>query len=324
MATNIESQYVFDDNDSRVALTFLDLANKAFAVDDEVMIDKKTGRIYYKKPDGTIVPSTESIATTTLNILELSAASNNSAIKPTYPINKNSYMVMMSHVLGSSKSISTGSAALESFKFRINKEVNGFFLNIKTRKTDANAAETLLTLYNTKYPTGVVDDNAKVNINIKYVSSTAAELIITKDVDIRLNTIEFIDIKLASIITELTDVAYIEVTINDVISNLISEMIVDTSYTSLDIGKTITDIQIESFDVDAFMDTIEILPIDVNTTITNIYNAGLIVKGLNEMGSNIKEIIQIVTSVTDLPTGDEKPAITLLIEEVVMEEGDVI
>lgn len=55
--------------DTRLAVTLLDYLYKNHATNDEVMIDKQTGKLYYKKPDGVIIPcSSDSDNTAISNI----------------------------------------------------------------------------------------------------------------------------------------------------------------------------------------------------------------------------------------------------------------
>lgn len=331
----METPYPIGDNDSRLALTFLDFLDKEHAINDELMVDKNTGKIYYKKEDGSIVPSTESISTTTLNMLEFSSAINRNDSEFIYPTTNNSTMVMLEHKMPTNESIISKPALLGTFTFKMNKASNGFFINLKSRRNDNNIIETLLFLYNSKYPNNTTLTNITLDFSVKYVSSTGAEVIKTKQEQLKLNLNKLIIIDAANTITELSDVAYIEIVLNSVVSPLITEMIVDPSYTALDISKTGDgNIEIESFDISAFMDKIDSIPTDSNTTIVNIYNASTVADGVKDIGGDTKKLDErfifiegltpkVVEKVEDLPHGDTIPSISLLIEEVVEEAGDI-
>lgn len=324
----IENSYLAADDDSRFSITFLDLADSSFAINDEVMIDKKNGKIYYKKPDGTIVPSTESISTTTVNMIELDSAINRNIKKLIYP-DINTIMVTMEHRVVTKESLNAiVPASLEGFIFRSNKDTNGFFLEVNTRRSDINTIEMLQFLYNKKHPDNVMHTNATLNFKVKYVDSVGTEAIRNTSVDIKLNMTELIIIDAASTITELTNISYIEVTLESVESELIKEMLVDTSYTSLAMSNNGDgDILIETFDVSAFVDSLDGIPNDANTTIINVYNTSSVIDNMKDIGGakDLEGLLpKVVRTASSLPNGDVMPTLSLVIDEVVMEDGDIV
>ncbi len=63
---------------NRFANTFLDYANIAKAIPDEVLIDKTNGDLYYKLPDGTVV---DIIKKTTIETINQELVALNKAIE---------------------------------------------------------------------------------------------------------------------------------------------------------------------------------------------------------------------------------------------------
>ena len=299
---NSQSASLEFDKDTRASFTFLDLANKEYAVNDEVLIDKNTGEIYYKKKDGKIVPSNKSVPNTTLNVLDLSGAISKSDVTVLYPTSKSVVMVMMEHRLVNEKSLIDKTPSLEDFTFRVSKETNGFFFNPKSRISDKNVIEILTALYNYKHSSSELK-NASINYTINYYYKDGTKKTVTESANVRMNVTTFIHIGIEDI-NDKDELDYIEVILNSIHSKIITDMVKDDVFTTSSSVKYLADdkdICIESFDVNSFMDDTNTLPDDKNTTINNIYNLSDLLQDIYNIGGSSKKLEELEALIKAIP-----------------------
>lgn len=152
----------------RFSQTLLSYANRSIAVNDEMMIDKSNGNLYYKKPDGTIISCSGS-----------TYAENISAFESIYALglvrgdiwtgqcNTGLYIVSQTTIpeLHAMEPCSLGDRS-----YLVDTHSNYLFLNLRTRDEDKHYAALLTALRNAKM--AIPDEtNAEIYFNIDVIQN---------------------------------------------------------------------------------------------------------------------------------------------------------
>ena len=228
--------------DTRLALTFLDTKYFDKCVSDELMIDKQSGQLAYKQKDGTIVvPTAKTDAHQSIIISELNSAIKN-IDKAMIDAPDTPEAVLISrcydiHDAIVNRNILDGSINLKSINiteednrsafltFPVSKKSNYFFLNVKTRKSDAGYVEVLTSMYDSKRePT---DTNASITYTIKYSDITGHSIVYTREAKIRLNNLWQVpiptedDLKNDPLYMSIGEITSVEVTIVTIMSEVL-------------------------------------------------------------------------------------------------------
>ena len=227
-----------DTLNTRWAYTALAYANSQNAVPDEIMIDKTTGQIWYKRPDSKIVsfiPETSDSGLSEIAIAISHATtiqiSENADFEVQVPTGHGSLLGTILYpavdVFGDGSltevSIQTD-GTLSNVTAKSSLSSNAFFLKVESRPSDANYIELLTSLYN--YQNDRAErGNCTVNYSVTY--SNAISLSVTKQYtqDIVINEMAAIRIPLPGdedidpAVTELGDLASIQVKVDSLSFN---------------------------------------------------------------------------------------------------------
>ena len=143
----------------RFSQTLLSYSNRSIAVNDEMMIDKSNGNLYYKKPDGTIISCSGS-----------TYAENISAFESIYALglvrgdiwtgrcNTGLYIVSQTTI---PELHAMEPCSLDERSFLVDTHSNYLFLNLRTRDEDKHYAALLTALRNAKM---AIPDETNVNV----------------------------------------------------------------------------------------------------------------------------------------------------------------
>lgn len=228
--------------DTRLALTFLDTKHYPKSVNDELMIDKQSNELAYKQKDGTIVvPTAKTDAHQSVIVSELNSAIKNIAstmidapdtpeavlIARTYDIHD---AILNRNILDGSINIKSVNIAEDDTRsaflsFPVSKKSNYFFVNIKTRKSDAGYVEILTSMYDSEREE--TDTNATITYTIKYSDVTGHSIVYTREAPIRLNNLWQVpiptekDLKNDPLYMSIGEITSVEVTIVTVMSEVL-------------------------------------------------------------------------------------------------------
>lgn len=230
--------------DTRLALTFLDTKNYGKSVNDELMIDKQSNELKYKKKDGTIVTpvaktdSHHSVVVNELNsaIKNIESASITAPTAPTAVLMSRTYSI---HDAVANRNLLEGSINIrhvksneeeEEFKspfltFRVSKNCDYFFVNVKTRTSDASYVELLTAIYNENKE--VTDTNASITYTIKFSDITNHSIVYTREARVRLNHLWQVpiptekDLKNDPLYMSIGDITAVDITIVTIQSDVL-------------------------------------------------------------------------------------------------------
>lgn len=216
--------------DTRWAYTALDVKNRAYAVPDEIMIDKNNGRIWYKREDGQVVSYTPEVQDSGLNefALAVSYAESAAQYEIQFPTTSGAVLANIDYPAvdvfgdGSLSEITIESpTAISKISAKSSLTSNTIFVKIKTRETDADYVSLLSAMYN--YQNNKTDrDNAEITYTITYANSIGLSVSKTVTSGIVLNEMTAIRVPLptdddiASVIASLGTVSTITVKVDSV------------------------------------------------------------------------------------------------------------
>ena len=165
--------------DTRWAYTALDVKNRAYAVPDEIMIDKNNGRIWYKREDGQVVSYTPEVQDSGLNefALAVSYAESAAQYEIQFPTTSGAVLANIDYPAvdvfgdGSLSEITIQSpTAISKISAKSSLTSNTIFVKIKTRETDADYVSLLSSMYN--YQNNKTDrENAQITYTVTYANS---------------------------------------------------------------------------------------------------------------------------------------------------------
>lgn len=284
---------------TRWAFTALSYEHREHAVNDEIMIDKETGKFYYKRPDGTIVES-ESSKTTFQLIQEVSNVIHQveDEGKFEFPTSPSSIFVSATYPLSSrttDTNIINDITPINDFEFLISKESNGFFAKVVSREIDSNYIELLTQMYNEKH--SITDsNNCTIEYNVQLTMNDASTLDITKTSEVRLNNVSFVPVNKDELLTDTTytinDIDVISVKVTKLSSDKIKEMVSDERFQTepySSIASSDGMIQISNVLIHSFIDKTEHLPQYNDVIIESISSTVSVQNITNSSGGMSKE-----------------------------------
>lgn len=155
----------------RFAMTFLDYLNRGKAVNDELMINKDTGQIYYKRPDGKIIPCTGGSASSSSTSYESSTTyeiiANFGLGRGDLCVSENprGLYTVTNTVINPSANV-IDSLGINDLTIYVDPTYTRIFVNVQTRASDRNYVDLLTSVRNAKLDKAV-DENVKVTWSIR-------------------------------------------------------------------------------------------------------------------------------------------------------------
>ena len=131
----------FENPNVRFAISLLNYGNSGKAINDEVMIDKNNGKLYYKRSNGTIVSYIQDPLAMESNVSLLSQiAALNLSSSDIYDGEAGSSLLLsiednLTMVDKGEKNLMTG-IEYQSFELDADSKSNYFFINVRCRETD--------------------------------------------------------------------------------------------------------------------------------------------------------------------------------------------
>ncbi len=310
---------------SRWSYTALDYKFKEYAVEDEILIDKKTGQVLYKRQDGKIVsyvPPMSNASSNTVLINEINSAilgmlNAEDPLVVRIPDNLSSIMGGFTFPLEdrvTDQDIVNSIDSILDIEFEVDPSANGFFGKVNSRYSDAPYIELLTTLYNTAN-----DDHSNKNATLEYsVRFRDTDDNITDKfykVDFKLNKLEFfpVDCRLDNPDNPLFDVMSgdinsVKVTINKLTSKKISQMYQPEHLTLKPFSAVINEdgkIIIDDITITTFMGSMDDIPTSDNMIINTITSSTHIIDESKKVGGMTeeekKEITELKQTVADMP-----------------------
>ena len=255
---------------TRWAYTALSYEHREYAVNDEILIDKQTGKFYYKRPDGVIVES-ESSKSSFQIIQEISNVIHQVENDGTFefPTSTNSILVSATYPLSSrvdNLNLIKDIGIIKDFEFFITKESNGFFVKVISREMDKNFIELLTQMYNDKY-SNANKNNCTMGYKIQLTMNDGSTMESYKTSDVKMNTVSFVTLDKSELVKDTTytvdDISTITIKVTNISSHKIKGMIDDERLQTEPYSSIVSDdkqIQITDILIHSFVDTIEELP----------------------------------------------------------------
>lgn len=309
-ALDVRKNATSNANDSilnvRWSYTALDFANKDYAVNDEIMIDKKTGQIYYKTPEGKIVTHSSQSVTNVSNNIEIGNAitditNNNKDYTILTPKDSSSLILTLDFPFEGrcdSNNIIDDVTNITDTEFSIYTKSNVFFIKVNTRETDKSYVELLTNKYNIDNHVNEVD-NASVTYSVTYTDINNHSVTKTFINDIKLNTLVALKAPTIDDYTDDDDFSVIDSGIGSVVIQILSitsdklKSVYSETHVSEKPYSDVIDsdgkIILSNMVIQAFFSSYNSLPNNENMTITNVSLSNYIISESEKNGGMTDE-----------------------------------